>query len=470
MNEIEWTPEKGEKCGIAGVYGAPKAVNFVVSLLADLQHRGQESAGAGTSDGRRLHVRVKKGLVSQVFPSSRLPSLPGRMAIGHTRYPTSGGFYPRFGQPYLHRKPNFLLAHNGNIPDVSDLEMDLRRHEIDPSGLSDSQLVAKAIGIRYQREKSLENAALQVFPNVKGAYSMLLMDLKYMIAVRDHYGLRPLSIGEVGDAYVFASETCAFGPIGAKHVRDVEPGELVSVSANGFDSKRFAEGKQKLDIFEFIYFARPDSMLLGKSVSEVRENFGRELAKEYPLDLDVIVPVPQSANEAALGYAQATGIPLKYWLIKGRDRRTFIEPTPEMQLQGVRQKLSPVPGAFNGMNVGFVEDSVVRGTSSRQLAAIAREMGAKKVRLLSASPPIRYPDFYGIDLPRQEDLIAHGRNEEEIAAALGLDSIHYLSYEGMIRATGLPESMFSTACFTGEYPLDIGRERKKVEGLPKEGA
>lgn len=458
----------GEKCGVFGVYGKGlEAARLAFFGLYALQHRGQESSGIATSDGENMYCHKKMGLVAQVFEEKDIQKLKGHMAIGHNRYSTSKSSHVKHAQPAYIEDVGLTLVHNGNLPSTALLENFLGSKNIAYKTLSDSEMVAEAVAVYMREGIHLEDAIPKVFPLVTGAFSILMMDKHSVVAIRDNYGIRPLSVASLNGGFVFSSETCALHPIGATGLRDVLPGEMVVVNESGMRSVQIAMGIQKLDIFEFVYFARPDSILLGKSVYGVRKNFGVELAKEYPLDVDVVIPVPETAVPVAIGYSQTLKIPLETGLIKNRYiHRTFIQPEQHIREQGVKLKLTPLVEVIAGKKVAVVDDSIVRGTTSKQIVDILFEAGAKEVHFLASSPPVRFPDFYGIDTPRQEDLIGAQKTPEEIKTFLGATSLHYLSYQGMIRATGLPEESFCTSCFTGEYPIDIKERAKEIHILP----
>ncbi len=451
-----------ESCGVFGVYGDDNAAQLTLSGLSDLQHRGQDSSGIAASDGKEIRYHKKEGLVAQVFKNGVIKKLPGHIAIGHDRYATSKGPDAKHAQPTYIADVDIALSHNGNISSTEPLEAFLTLKGINHGKLSDSEMIAEAVAVHIREGLTLEEAIKKVYPIIIGAFSMMIMDKTNLIAIRDKCGIRPLSIGTVekNGATVFSSETCAFNPIGAKHLRDVNPGEMVVVNKEGIRSEQLAEGTQKLDIFEFVYFARPDSMLLGKSVHEVRENFGKELAKESRLDVDIVISVPNTGIPAATGYAEATGIPYKQGLFKARDRRNFIDPENET-------KLIAIPSVVRGKKVAVIDDSIVRGTTSKKIVQMLKDAGATEVHFLVTSPPVKYPDFYGIDTPNQEELIGAQKTPEEICEFLGATSLHYLSYDGMIRATELPEEIFNTSCFTGKYPIDIGEHAKGIKELLK---
>ena len=506
QNEIETevtTRQVGEKCAVFGVYGEDLDVARITFFgLFALQHRGQESSGIATADGTTVTLHKGMGLVSQVFNDELIGGLKGHIAVGHNRYSTVGGTHVKHAQPMLAAGASLLqkisyedphpslhdsvslcsgpedgaiaLAHNGNLPTWGLLTEFLQTRSIDSSSFSDSRMIVEAIAARMREGVELAAAIKDVYPLLTGAFSLVIMSQDKLVAVRDHCGIRPLALAKLNGGYVIASETCAFSPIGAEYERDVKPGEMLVISAKGGSasggdevevrSEQLAKPNPKIDIFEFVYFARPDSQLLGKSVYEVRRNFGVELAKEYPIKADVVIPVPETAIASAIGYAQALGLPFEMGLTKNRYiHRTFITPEQHVREQGVRAKLSALPKVIKGKRVVVFDDSIVRGTTSRQIVKMLFEAGAKEVHFLVASPPVKYPDFYGIDTPRQKDLIAATKSVEEIQKYLGATSLRYLSYEGMIRATGIPESQFCTSCFTGVYPIDIKERAKEIQ-------
>lgn len=454
----------GEKCGIFGVSGRGlEAARLTFYGLWALQHRGQESSGIVSSDGKQLYRHTAHGLVANVYHEEDLEQLVGNLAIGHNRYSTSGGGEEHHNQPIVNYEHNFAFAHNGNLPTWEKLEAFINDRGVDIDKLNDSGMMAAAIGCYLDDKLSLEEAIIKAYPLFEGAFSAVAMDKNKLVAFRDHCGIRPLSIGKLGEGYVIASETCAFDTVGAEFIRDVLPGELVVIDERGITSYQVVPGNQKLDIFEFVYFARPDSMLLGQRVNEVRQNFGIQLAKESKIEADVVVPVPDSGIPAAVGYANAMGIPFEAALIKNRYiHRTFIRPTNEMREHDLRMKLNPVPESLAGKRVVLFDDSIVRGTTMRHLVRMIKKAGAKEVHLMISSPPIRYPDFYGIDTPDQNDLIATKKTVEEIRDYMGADSLSYLSYDGMIEATGLPADVFSTSCFNGVYPIPIGQRSNEI--------
>lgn len=457
-----------EKCAVFGVYGASdEAARVTYYGLWALQHRGQESSGIASSDGKKIFRHADSGLVANVYREEDLDKLPGNIAIGHNRYATSGDSRELYNQPIINKSKTFSFAHNGNLPDTTKLKSFLRKNDVDTAHLNDSHMMAVAIDLYIMKGQSLEQAITSAYPLFEGVFSAVAMDKTKLVAFRDKCGIRPLSIGKLGKGYVVASETCAFDTIGATFLRAVNPGEMVVIDKNGLKSHQVVPGNQKLDIFEFVYFARPDSVLLGERVNEVRQRFGAEIAKEFTVDADVVIPVPDSSIPAAIGYAEATGVPFDMGLIKNRYiHRTFIQPTAEMRRRDVKMKLNPVVESIAGKRVVLVDDSIVRGTTMRQVVQMIRDAGAKELHVVISSPPVRYPDFYGINTPDQSDLISSRLSVDEVCEYIGADSLHYLSYEGMVRATNLPESAFSMSCFDGVYPIPIGKADKTINHNP----
>jgi amidophosphoribosyltransferase len=457
-----------EKCGIFGVYGrGQEAARLVHTGLWTLQHRGQESSGISVSEGKTIRTHKGSGLVAHVYDEEALSGLIGHIAIGHNRYSTSGGAAPAHSQPVTSEQNLVVLAHNGNLPSVSRLLNFLQGKGISTAGANDSELMHRAVEYHLAHGASLESAARESFDLFTGVFSLLLMTCNEMVAMRDARGIRPLSLGTIDGGFVFSSETCAIDAVGGKFIRDVRPGELIVVDEAGLHFTQLVEGDEKLDIFEFIYFARPDSVLLGQRVNEVRRNLGMNLAREHMVDADVVIPVPDSGIPAAMGYAAASGISLDFGLLKNRYiHRTFIRPAQSLRESGVRMKLNPIPEVLRDRTVAVVDDSIVRGTTARQIVEILRRAGAKAVHFLVSSPPVRFPDFYGIDTPKPDELIAATMSLEETRKQIGADSLAHLSYDGMIEATGLPETRFSTSCFNGVYPVDIGGNTTKGQISP----
>ncbi len=485
-------PTLGEKCAVFGVYGSGLEVARLSFFgLFALQHRGQESAGIATANGETIALHKGMGLVSQVFNDDLINSLKGHIAVGHNRYSTTGGSHVKHAQPMLAAGASSLhevsyedphpslndsvslcsvpqdgaiaLVHNGNLPTTDELAAFLKKRNIDTSKFSDSRMIVEAIAARMREGIELTQAIKDIYPLMTGAFSILIMSRDSLVAIRDRCGIRPLSVASLNGGYIVASETCAYGPIGATFIREINAGEMVVIDKDGMRSEQITTPDPKLDIFEFVYFARPDSQILGKSVYQVRRNFGVQLAHEYPIKADVVIPVPETAVASAIGYAQTLGIPFEMGLTKNRYiHRTFITPEQHVREQGVKAKLTPIPGVVAGKRVIVFDDSIVRGTTSRQIVTMLFDAGAKEVHFLVASPPVKFPDFYGIDTPKQTDLIAATKSVPEIQAYLGATSLRFLSYEGMIKATGIPEDQFCTSCFTGEYPIDIKERMSEI--------
>lgn len=433
-----------------------------------MQHRGQESSGIVSSQSGVFYHHGGPGLVSSIYQEQDLEQLLGANSIGHNRYSTSGNDNEIHAQPILHRDSSFAFAHNGNISDTEKLETFLCNRNISFDTLTDSEMMAEAIRQYVQEGAVLEQAIEYAFPLFTGAFSAVALSDDKLIAFRDQCGIRPLSIGRLGNGYIVASETCAFDAIGAHLIRDVRPGELLIIDQNGIKSRQIVESNPKLDIFELIYFARPDSVIDGMSVNQVRQNLGKELALEYPINADVVVPVPDSAIPMAIGYARESGIPFEMGIVKNRYiHRTFIQPIQSIREQDVAIKLNPVPQALKDKHVILIDDSIVRGTTVRKIANSLYKAGAKTIHLLVSSPPVKYPDYYGIDLPTSTDLIAANLSTFDICQIIGVDSLGYLSYDGMLRATERPGHLFSTSCFDGVYPIPIGKHINSIK-LPND--
>ncbi|HUS26319.1 MAG TPA: amidophosphoribosyltransferase [Nevskiaceae bacterium] len=453
-----------EKCAVFGAYNVgPQASRLTFYGLWALQHRGQESSGIVSSDGHNLYRHTAPGLVANVYHEEDLEQLPGHIAIGHNRYSTSGAAEGAHSQPVLKREHKLAFAHNGNLPVTDALAAFLDEHDIAHQKYNDSEMMAEAINCLMENGMELEAAIQETYPLFTGAFSSVAMTNKKLVAFRDECGIRPLSIGRLGKGYVVASETCAFDTVGATFIRDVQPGELVIIDEHGITSHQAAKPRPKLDMFELVYFARPDSIIQGLSVDQVRQNFGQVLAEEYKLDADIVVPVPDSSIPAAIGYARASDIPFEMALIKNRYiHRTFIRPSAKLREQDLRMKLNPMPHLLKGKRVVLIDDSIVRGTTTRKIVRMLQEAGAREVHVLISSPPVRYPDFYGINISDQHELIAAQMSVEEIRQHIGADTLGYLSFNGMIRATGQPASTFCTSCFDGIYPIAIGKQAKKI--------
>lgn len=453
-----------EKCAVVGVYD-PKgdASRKAYFGLFALQHRGQEASGIATY-GKENKIVYHKGvgLVGQVYKEEDIDRIASNFSIGHNRYSTSHGMGAEHAQPVI--VGNIALAHNGNIPSTLDLLNFLSSVGIDGTNMSDSEMIAYAVENSMKGGVNFIDSFKKIAPLLHGSYSLVILTEGKLYAVRDPFGIRPLSIGKLNSGgYVVASETCAFGPMGASFERDVKPGEIIEINESGITSTIFAEPTPKIDAFEFVYFARHDSVIEGKSVYEARLRAGAELAKEYKGEVDIVVPVPETAICAALGFSQASGVPMHFALSKNRYiHRTFIEPRQEDREIKIRMKLSVLANIVTGKRVALVDDSIVRGNTSRQIVDMFFEAGAKEVHFLSASPEVKFPDFYGIDTPKQDSLIASNHTVEEIRVAIHATKLHFLSLEGLVRAIDIPKDKLCLACFNGEYPIDILERSKEV--------
>ncbi|MES2315393.1 MAG: amidophosphoribosyltransferase [Patescibacteria group bacterium] len=458
--------ELKEKCGIVGIYGGNKlpVSRLAFFALFALQHRGQEASGITTNDGTKLLTHKGVGLVSQVYTEENINMLHGNIAIGHNRYSTSGGGALAHAQPVLNDTETFALAHNGNLPSVTSLQDFLKTNNALKEDRSDSELILDAVDVYLKKGDKLAQAVEKVFPLLTGAFALVMMTEDTLVAVRDSYGMRPLCLGSIGendDGFVVASETCALKTIGATFIQEVLPGEMLVINEDGLKCMNLAPATPKHDIFEYVYFARPDSVQNGKLIYDVRKNFGRALARECKgLKVDAVVPVPDTAMPVAIGFSQESGIPLELALVKNRYvHRTFIEPSQESRRHSVALKLVPLPEILTGKRIAVIDDSIVRGHTSRKLVESLFKNGAKEVHLLISSPPVRFPDFYGIDTPTQDELIASHKTVEEIRQYLGATSLKYLSLDGMVESIGIPKDHLCTSFFTGEYPIDL-KERK----------
>lgn len=462
-----------EKCAVFGIIGRKfgdntglEAARLAFYGLWALQHRGQESSGIVSSDGVDLHRHAAQGLVATVYREEDLEQLPGHLAIGHNRYSTSGGADDCYNQPFIDRKHKVALAHNGNLPDTTKLEAFLEDRHIEIGRKNDTAMMSAAITCYMDDGLTIVEAVKKAWPLFTGVFSIVAMNATTLVAFRDKCGVRPLSIATIDGGYAVASETCAFDTIGATYLRDVEPGELVAIDDKGLTAHQVVKGDLKLDIFEMVYFARPDSLLLGRRVDLVRQDFGRAMAREFPIEADVIVPVPDSGIPAALGYSQASGIPFEMALIKNRYiHRTFIRPTTQLRERDLKMKLNPVIELMKDKRVVLVDDSIVRGTTMRHLVAMIFEAGAREVHLIITCPPVRHPDFYGINTPKQTELLAAYMTVPAMREYVGATSLHFLSFDGMIGATGLSVTSFTNSCFNGEYPISIGKRASEITKL-----
>jgi amidophosphoribosyltransferase len=459
-----------DECGVFGVYAPESDVaRLAYFALYALQHRGQESAGIATAENGDITAVRELGLVSQVFDEVNLRALPGGVAIGHVRYSTTGSSAWQNAQP-IHRSDhhNVALAHNGNLINAVELHSELRERGVGFSSTSDSEIIAALIST-HEADR-VEDAIEDVIPRLEGAFSTVVMSPEGVFAFRDGAGLRPLALGQLGDRYCVASESCAFDIIGAQLLRDVQPGELVCIGERGIESRQAVESERRaFCVFEHIYFARPDSMLEGRRTQVSREKMGEILWREAPVEADLVISVPDSGNPAANGYAKASGVPQGDGLIKNRYvARTFIQPGQELRRHGLRMKFNPLPEVVGGKRIVVVDDSIVRGNTTRQIIGMLRDAGALEVHLRISAPPIRHPCHYGVDMSTREEMVAHDRTVDEVARELRADSLAYLSLEGLYEAIGLTRATHCDACFTGEYPLersDTGRGKYALEEL-----
>ncbi|MBW4593645.1 MAG: amidophosphoribosyltransferase [Brasilonema angustatum HA4187-MV1] len=470
VNDHENRPDKPEEaCGVFGIYAPGEDVAKLTYFgLYALQHRGQESAGIATFEGERVKLHKDMGLVSQVFNESILENLPGTIAVGHTRYSTTGSSRKVNAQPAVveTRLGTVALAHNGNLVNTVPLREELLKNNCNLVSTTDSEMIAFAIAEEINAGADWQEGCMRAFHRCQGAFSLVIGTSQGIMGVRDPNGIRPLVIGTLGDnpvRYVLSSETCGLDIIGAQYLRDVEPGEMVWITEVGLTSFQWSQKcKRKMCIFEMIYFARPDSVMHNESLYTYRMRIGRRLAQESPADADLVIGVPDSGIPAAIGYSQASGIPYAEGLIKNRYvGRTFIQPTQSMRESGIRMKLNPLKDVLFGKRVIIVDDSIVRGTTSRKLVKALREAGALEVHMRISSPPVTHPCFYGIDTDTQDQLIAATTSVEEIAKQLEVDSLAYLTREGMLKSTREDPESFCCACFTGDYPVSVPEQVKR---------
>jgi amidophosphoribosyltransferase len=453
------TDQPREACGVFGVWAPGERVaNLVFYGLYALQHRGQESAGMAVADGRGMLVYKDMGLVSQVFDETTLQTLQGHLAIGHTRYSTTGSSRWENAQPAFKTNAaggGLALAHNGNLTNTASLVERLGlRAASRAAASSDTEVVAELLA--RESDRSLEAAIIRTMPLLEGAYSLVLMDDRTVYGVRDPNGFRPLVIGKLPGGWVIASETAALDIVGASFVREVDPGEVVAIDGRGLRSRRFAEPDPHLCVFEYVYLARADSNLAGRSVHQIRRELGAALAREAPAAADLVIPVPDTATSAAGGFAEASGIPFGEGLMKNRYvGRTFIQPSQTMRQLGIRVKLNPLRETIRGKRLVVVDDSIVRGNTTKAIVGMLREAGALEVHVRITSPPVRWPCFYGIDIPTRAELIASDLLTDEVGAYIGADSLAYLSLEAMTSTTQTGGKGLCTACFTGGYPIPV---------------
>jgi amidophosphoribosyltransferase len=472
--------EKGpqDQCGVFGVWAPGEEVSKLTYFgLYALQHRGQESAGIATSNGKKLLVYKDMGLVSQVFSESALESLVGHVAIGHTRYSTTGSSSWRNAQPTLGKTASgtVALGHNGNLTNTAELLEILRANYPDQSdneitgGNTTDTAVLTAL-LAGNPDNSLENTALELLPKVKGAFSLVFLDEQTLYAARDPQGVRPLVLGRLERGWVVASETAALDIVGASFVREIEPGELIAIDENGLRSKQFAATKRAGCVFEYVYLARPDTSINGRNVYDARVEMGRTLAREYPVEADLVIPTPESGTPAAIGFSEESGIPYGHGLVKNAYvGRTFIEPSQTIRQLGIRLKLNPLKEVIKGKRIVVVDDSIVRGNTQRALVQMLREAGAKEIHVRISSPPITWPCFYGVDFATRAELIATGLAPDEVRMSIGADSLGYLSKEGMIKSSEQKEGELCTACFTGTYPIELPTANRLGKNLLEKG-
>ena len=471
LSHETFADEKGpqDACGVFGVWAPGEEVaKLSYFALYALQHRGQESAGIAVSNGTQILVYKDMGLVSQVFDEATLGSLQGHIAIGHTRYSTTGSSVWENAQPTFRANGHGALAlgHNGNLTNTAELARMVSAARAnggsvgkDRGGTSDSDLMTELLA--SQSGRPLEEAAADILPRIHGAFSLVFMDETTLYAARDPQGVRPLVLGRLERGYVVASESAALDIVGASFVREVEPGELITIDADGLRSRRFAVAEPKGCVFEYVYLARPDTSIAGRSVNASRVEMGRRLAREHPVEADLVIPTPESGTPAAIGYAEQSGIPYGQGLVKNAYvGRTFIQPSQTIRQLGIRLKLNPLREVIEGKRLVVVDDSIVRGNTQRALVRMLREAGALEVHVRISSPPVKWPCFYGIDFATRAELIANGLSTDEIAASLGADSLGYISLDGMVEATTIPVDRLCRACFDGVYPIELPDARE----------
>ncbi len=464
FSELDFANDRPEEaCGVFGIYGPGQDVSRLTYFgLHALQHRGQESAGIAVADGESTVVFKDMGLLPQVFDERKLASLQGHIAVGHVRYSTTGSTHWENSQPIhkTYEHGTLALVHNGNLLNSRQLRQELLENGSRLRSTSDTEVIASAIAKSV--DMSIEEAVAEVMRRAIGAYAILIMTENELIAIRDAHGVRPLCIGKLGSSWIIASETCALDIVGADYVRDVAPGEMVIIDETGLRSAQILKPcKQSLCVFEFIYFARPDSRVKGKTLYAARMSMGMELAKEAPVDADMVIGLPDSGTPAAIGYAQESGIPFGEGLIKNRYvGRTFIQPDQALRQLGVKLKLNPLAEVIKDKRLVVVDDSIVRGNTSRQIVKVLKEAGAAEVHMRISSPPVTYPCFYGIDTDSATQLLAATKNMEQICEFIGADSLSYLSFDGLVRATRVPREEFCLACFDGIYPIPLSDEQE----------
>ena len=455
-----------EECGVFGIFNHPEASNLTYLGLYALQHRGQESCGIVSSDGQGLHSHKNMGLVADVFGNPEIfRTLPGRSAIGHVRYSTTGSSVIKNVQPIMvdYSRGSIAVAHNGNLVNAQFLKDELEAWGSIFQTTMDTEIIVHLLAI--SKASSLVDRLSEAMNRIKGAYCLLLLTETRMIAIRDPHGFRPLCLGRQGDSWVVASESCALDLIEADFIREIEPGEIVVIDKNGMNSYfPLKKVDPKPCIFEYVYFARPDSCIFGKNVYQVRKELGRQLAREHLVEADVVVPVPDSGVPAAMGYAEESGIRFELGLIRNHYvGRTFIEPQQSIRHFGVKIKLNPVRDVLEGKRVIVFDDSIVRGTTSRKIVKMVRNAGAKEVHVLISSPPTSYPCYYGIDTPTRKELISSSHTLDEITKYITADSLGYLSREGLLKAVGGEDRNYCSACFSGEYPIPFPKLKQEPQ-------
>jgi amidophosphoribosyltransferase len=464
--------EINESCGVFGIYTREDDVaKLTYYALYALQHRGQESAGMAVSDGRESLLLKDMGMVSQVFSERDLLNLKGHLAIGHVRYSTTGSSYWENAQPVQvpHKGGSIFVAHNGNLINTNELRDELKAEGFRFRSTSDTEIIA--VMLARSQAPSIVEAVREVMPRLNGAYALVIMTEEKLIGVRGPYGIRPLCVGGYMDGYAIASESCGLDIIGAEYIREVDPGEMVVIDERGLRSERAVEaGKPSLCIFEFIYFARPDSIMYDTYLYHARKHMGMSLADEAAVEADVVMPIPDTGVPAAIGYSQASGIAFGEGLIKNRYvGRTFIQPTQAIRQLGIRLKLNPLTQDIGGKRLVVVDDSIVRGNTTREIIRMLKDAGAKEVHMRISSPPDMYPCFYGIDTAISKELIASSRDVEEIRRFIEADTLHYLSMDNLIKATRRPPEDFCMACFDGNYPIPVPDEMKMAKSRLEKG-
>lgn len=450
-----------DACGVFGVWAPGEEVAKLAFYgLYALQHRGQESAGIATSDGKRILVYKDMGLVSQVFTESDLATLPGDLAIGHCRYSTTGSSTWVNAQPTLRptKYGTLALAHNGNLTNTGELAELVQKLEPtngrDRGATTDTEIMTALISL--QNEKNVEASAISVLPQLEGAFSLVFMDEQTLYAARDRHGVRPLVLGKLETGWVVASESAALDIVGAAFVREIEPGEFIAIDENGVRSQKWAVAEPKGCLFEYVYLARPDTLIAGQGIHATRVAIGVRLAQEAPVKADLVIPVPESGTPAAIGYAKGSGIPFGIGLVKNSYvGRTFIQPSQTIRQLGIRLKLNPLREIIEGKRIVVVDDSIVRGNTQRAIVRMLREAGAREIHVRISSPPVKWPCFYGIDFATRAELIASGLEVEEIRRSIGADSLGYVSLEGLIESTQIEDKKLCSACFSGNYPIRI---------------